>query len=58
MREKPKDGSPPYGLLIDLDLSEVVSLFPLKSRCRSVLKSVLTQLWCTCGSCDTFALAP
>src|SRR6202035_2194988 len=28
------------------------------SCCRPVLKSVLTQLWCTCGTCGTFALAP
>ena len=26
--------------------------------CRTVLNSVLTQLWCTCGTCGTFALAP
>ncbi len=27
-------------------------------ECRAVLKSVLTQLWCTCGTCGRFALAP
>jgi hypothetical protein len=25
------------------------------SRCRTVLKSVLTQLWCSLGTCGTFA---
>jgi len=29
----------------------------LDRKCRTVLKSVLTQLWCTCGTCGTFALA-
>jgi hypothetical protein len=28
MREKRKDGSPPYGFLLDRDVSKVISLFP------------------------------
>jgi hypothetical protein len=27
MREKRKDGSPPYGFLLDRDVSKVISLF-------------------------------
>jgi hypothetical protein len=38
--------------------SQVFLNLGLEDRCRTVLKSVLTQLWCTCGTCGTFVLAP